>query len=254
MSDGLHFTYKVFLAMFYQIICGFDICLNNDMNNSSVCLFLRLTIQRLMLQRIQKRFVVPFEDSNFDSKNEPENKLPKHEWLPEEKANKKFYSKLAIGPYIFGRKQDRPLGGLVQYRCLGCANLKQGNTYAKARKVSVDDDGKPTYVLEQAPKSEEHQCAPSSINHKVQDFIPLCKRLIRADQFETIGNIYKLARAQTKKGMSALQEIDFNARSTSLEYCNSQLYKYRSSFFPPDPKTSVSSLFFFTCYSDKSKI
>ena len=250
MIYGLQFTYKIFLAMLkfgknigYQLICGFDECLNNDENNSSVCLFLRLTIQRLMLRRIQKRFVVPFEDLNVDSEIMTENKLPEHEWLPEEKANKKFYSKLAIGPYIFGRKQDRPLGGLVQYRCLGCANLKQGNTYAKARKVSVDENGKPTYVLEQAPKSEDHQCAPSSMNRKIQDFIPLCKRLIRGDQFETIGNIYKLARAQTKKGMTALQEIDFNAQSTSLENCNSQLYKYRSSFYPPDPKTSVSSLF-----------
>ena len=95
--------------------------------------------------------------------------LPDHEWIIKEKTTKagkyvgkkKYFVKLIIPPYVFGKFQDKQVGGLATFSCNSCSSMhpKEG-TYVKARKVSETEDGRPTYQL-QSPiftGKNQHKC------------------------------------------------------------------------------------------------
>ena len=100
--------------------------------------------------------------------------LPDHDWIIEEKTTvfgknagkKKYFVKLIIGPYIFGRFQDKEVGGLAYFSCNSCSSMtpKQKNrTFGKARKVSENEDGRPTYQLQNPifTGKNQHKCESS---------------------------------------------------------------------------------------------
>ena len=234
-----------------HLINLFDTSLTDERNDNSVCLVFSLVWKKLLLSKIFGHcMVVPPEPSangEQEDQNLP-NQLPKHFWRPREgktvDGKTKWFVNLEIGSYVFGRYQDRPIGGLATFSCLECDNIKPRiRTYAKARKVSISPEGLPIYELVQAPLKTDHSCSPLSTNPLKHDFIPKCKNLIKStlkkQEQVSVGNVYKQVRQETLEPLTSRQKDHIAVQIPTFEQCNGNLYTYRSDFFPTEPKTAA---------------
>ena len=114
--------------------------------------------------------------------------LPDHRWEIKLKSNS-YVASLIMPPYVFKRKVNKKVGLISSFSCNTCERLKPPVIrYAKAIKVSENEDGKPSYKLLRVP--DNHECLPSSVNVKSREFYPICQRIIDDKATTSIGIVY----------------------------------------------------------------
>lgn len=171
--------------------------------------------------------------------------IPSHEFYTEKKqlkqkgkakSKKKYNVTLEIGPYSFKRKNDAKVGNVAVFSCNLCSKVKCG-TYAYARK-KTEKNGKPTYELEKFPKTDQHDCVPSSTLILAKKLMTAAKKLIEKNPTHSVAKCYTEARSQFTSKMSDYEQKQFIAEISTLYNSNSNLYRFRNRFIPKNPKTA----------------
>ena len=80
-------------------------------------------------------------------------------------------------------------------------------TYAKARMISQNEEGKLTYELVEAP--ETHACSPSPVHDICDLFTNHCKNLTAANYMESIGKVYRDVRSYYLSKLTDVEGDDF---------------------------------------------
>ena len=160
--------------------------------------------------------------------------LPDFNWDIKLKSGN-WVATLLVPPYIFRRKKSKGIGLISSFCCTTCEKFDK-ITYAKAVLVSEDEDKKPTYQFISAP--EDHACNPPNTNVKSRDFYPICQRMINKSPTKSIGKVYRAARKEILSGLSEFEYWQVHRKIPSLENCNGNLYSYRGSHYPPEPKSA----------------
>ena len=126
----------------------------------------------------------------------------------------------------------------MSFCCSGCE--ADGITLlAYAEKRIIDDDElNDNYELKRLPTCEQHVCAPSGTEIHKKKCIANMKDLIAIDPTKPITEVYNEVRSNFTRDMELDEKITFLQDLPKFRSIQSDLYKKRREFIPPNPPTA----------------
>ena len=139
-------------------------------------------------------------------------------------------------PYTFRRKRNVAGSGTVYFCCCGCEH--DGKTLlASAYKTVTEEEEEEAdeYLLTSIPECDEHICVPSGTEVFKKACIKRMEKMVSDDPTQSIPEVYNEARKEFTKSMDMETKISFLQSLPSYRNIQSQLYKKRRDFIPPNP-------------------
>ena len=152
------------------------------------------------------------------------------------KGQTKVTHTLIIGPHSF-RNRGREHKEVIYFCCTACEKLKKTtNAFANCIIGESPEDDK--YVLVYAPPLEEHKCQLNGY----ESFIKVAKmdmrRKVQEDPSRSIPEIYDEVRKSVFNQFDEFGQIQLAQHFPSYRSIQSDLYKERRCFIPPEPKNA----------------
>ena len=151
----------------------------------------------------------------------------------------KIFVTLTNGTYNFRRKEDaKNLMGIVRFTCKSCEKIHK-TVIAKAVKIGEGADL--AYELIEVPDPEAHSCVSMPTSDRSDNFMDACYDEVKKDPTKAIPTIYNEVRNALGRDLTETERRRFFQEIPSQRNCQSNLYKYRRNFVPPEPETYVST-------------
>ena len=155
-------------------------------------------------------------------------------------------SKLVLCLYFHNFKFkyfERKTGsGTVYFCCCGCEHDGKTLLATVYKTVTVEEDEElDEYLLTSIPECDDHVCVPSGTEISKKACIKRMEKMVADDPTQSIPEVYNEARKEFTKSMDMETKISFLQSLPSYRNLQSQLYKKRRDFIPPNP-TEASGL------------